>query len=112
MCYQWAIGTPLSDILTTNLKKAEKPEETIEEIIDILQTSASYNIPLLLKPIFDIKNPDSTFLTSMQSGAYNDISKKLIELGVPRECALFLNTSILKMKNFLKILLKKTLEQF
>ena len=30
LCYQWAIGTPLSDILTTNLKKAEKPEETIE----------------------------------------------------------------------------------
>ena len=100
LCYQWAIGTPLSDILTTNLKKAEKPEETIEEIIDILQTSASYNIPLLLKPIFDIKNPDSTFLTSMQSGAYNDISKKLIELGVPRECALFLNTSIFKNEKF------------
>ena len=36
----------------------------------------------------------------MQSGAYNDISKKLIELGVPRECALFLNTSIFKNEKF------------
>ena len=100
LCYQWAIGIPLSDILTTSLKKVEKPEETIEEIIEILQNSASYNVPLLLKPIFDIKNPDSTFLTCMQAGAYSDIPKKLIELGVPRECALFLNTSIFKNKNF------------
>ena len=27
----------------------------------------------------------------MQSGAYNDISKTLIEMGVPRECAIYLS---------------------
>lgn len=98
LCYQWATGTPLSDILTSNLKNVQKPEDTIEEIIEILQNIASYKVPLLLKPIFDIKNPDSTFLNCMQSGACNDILKKLIELGIPRECALSLYDAIFKEK--------------
>ena len=99
LCYQWAIGTPLSDILTSSLKNVQKPEDTIEEIIEILQNIASYKVPLLLKPIFDIKNPDSTFLNCMQSGACIDILKKLVELGIPRECALSLYDIIFKGKN-------------
>lgn len=98
LCYQWAREIPLAEILTKKLKYTKTPEDMIEEIIDLLQNSASYNVPLLLKPIFDIKNPDSTFLTCMQSGACNDISKKLIEIGVPRECAISLNNSIFKNK--------------
>lgn len=98
LCYQWAKEIPLSEILTKKLKYTKTPEDMIEEIIDILQNSASYSVPLLLKPIFDIKNPDSTFLTCMQAGACNDISKKMIEIGVPRECAILLNNSIFKDK--------------
>lgn len=30
----------------------------------------------------------------MQSGAYNDISKTLIEMGVPRECAIYLSKTL------------------
>lgn len=94
LCYKWAQEIPLFDILKTKLKNSENSEDKIEEIIDILQNLASYNVPLLLKPIFDIKNPESIFLECMQSGAYNDISRTLIEIGVPRECALYLNKSI------------------
>lgn len=32
----------------------------------------------------------------MQSGAYNKVSRTLIEIGVPRECALYLNNEFLK----------------
>lgn len=98
LCYQWAKEIPLSEILAKKLKYTKTPEDMIEEIIDILQNSASYSVPLLLKPIFDIKNPDSTFLTCMQAGACNDISKKLVEIGVPRECAILLNNSMFKDK--------------
>lgn len=102
LCYQWSKEIPLANILTKKLKNTKTPEDKIEEIIDILQNSASYSVPLLLKPIFDIKNPDSTFLTCMQSGACNDISKKLIEIGIPRECAIFLYNSL-----FCKIKIEK-----
>ena len=30
----------------------------------------------------------------MQAGAYNKVSRTLIEIGVPRECALFLNNQL------------------
>ena len=47
-----------------------------------------------MKPIFDIKNPESVFLSCMQSGAYNKVTKLLIEIGVPRECAIYLNNNL------------------
>lgn len=55
LCYQWAKEIPLTEILTKELKYFKNQEDTIEEIIEILQNSASYSVPLLLKPIFDIK---------------------------------------------------------
>ena len=55
-----------------------------------MQNVVSFNVPLLLKPIFDIKNPDSIFLTCIQSGATTETIKMMIELGIPRETALYL----------------------
>lgn len=40
-----------------------------------------------MKPIFDIKNPDSPYLTCLQTGASQPIIKKMIEIGIPRETA-------------------------
>lgn len=56
----------------------------------------------------------------MQSGACNEISKKLIEIGVPRECALFLYSSMFKDKKFnddtieenIRIILKDNYQTF
>lgn len=98
LCIEWAKENPLSEILSKRVKDNENPEDSIEDIIEILQNTASYNVPLLLKPIFDMKNPNSTFLTCMQAGACNEISKTLIEMGVPRECALYLNENLLGNK--------------
>ena len=68
--------------------------DKIEDVIEVLQNTISYRVPLLLKPIFDIKNPESVFLPCMQSGAYNKVTKLLIEIGVPRECAIYLNNGL------------------
>lgn len=94
LCFDWAKETYLSDILNKRIRDQEKVEESIEDIIEILQNTASYNVPLLLKPIFDMKNPNSVFLNCLQSGAYEDTSKTLIEMGIPRECALYLNEQL------------------
>lgn len=94
LCMLWAQETPLSDILLKRKYTDDKIADEIEETIAILQNTVSYKVPLLLKPIFDIKNPDSVFLSCMQAGAYNKASRTLIEIGVPRECALFLNDNL------------------
>ena len=114
LCFRWVKEMSLHDILQSKLKTAPKPEDIIEEIIDILQNLASYNVPLLLKPIFDIKKSESIFLTCMQSGAYHDITRSLIEIGVPRECAIYLYEHIFKDirfgENDLKESIKNTLK--
>ena len=35
--------------------------DNIDETIELLQNTISFSVPLLLKPIFDIKNPESYF---------------------------------------------------
>lgn len=90
LCMKWAKETPLSDILATIHSENNDISDEIEDTIEILQNTVSYKVPLLLKPIFDIKNPDSSFLSCMMDGAYNKVSRILIEMGVPRECALYL----------------------
>lgn len=94
LCMKWAKETPLSDILSTIHSENKDISDEIEDTIEILQNIVSYKVPLLLKPIFDIKNPNSSFLSCMQDGAYNKVSRILIEMGVPRECALQLFNSL------------------
>lgn len=96
LCMWWAQETPLSEILSKKTYTDDKIADEIEDTIEILQNIVSYKVPLLLKPIFDIKNADSVFLSCMQAGAYNKVSKTLIEIGVPRECALYLNEELFK----------------
>ena len=87
LCMKWSKETRLSEILKH--KKFDDPDE-IEKTIEILQNTVAFHVPLLLKPIFDIINPKSSFLTCMQCGACNRITKKLIELGISRETSIFL----------------------
>lgn len=96
LCMKWAQELSLHDILDEQKYSEEDGENEIEKTIQILQNVVSFNIPLLLKPIFDIKNPESVFLTCMQSGAMNNVTKKLIELGVPRETALYIYRGFFK----------------
>lgn len=124
LCILWAKGTPLSDILAKKLFKNESDTvaDGIENTIEILQNTVSYNVPLLLKPIFDIKNPNSSFLTSMQAGACNIVSRTLIELGIPRECSFYLSNSLFaesdierkdkeEIELYLRTILKSNMEQ-
>lgn len=103
LCMKWSKEDTLFNIIASMNYSEDKIADEIEDIIDTLQNTVSYNVPLLLKPIFDIKNPDSSFLACMQAGACDRISKNLIELGVPRECALYLNSTIFTSTDAAKI---------
>ena len=66
LCMKWATGVSLHDILNEERYSGETGADEIERTIQVLQNVVSFNVPLLLKPIFDIKNPDSIFLTCIQ----------------------------------------------
>ena len=86
----WANGMKLYDIFNNDRYKGGSDAEKIDETIELLQQTISFNLPLLLKPIYDIKNPDSCFLVCMQLGAINNITRAMIEMGIPRETSLYL----------------------
>lgn len=90
LCMKWAKGVPLKEILHGDRYSNEDGADEIENTIQILQKTVSFDVPLLLKPIFDIQNPKSIFLTCMQAGAVKEEIKLMIELGIPRETALYL----------------------
>ena len=47
----WANGMKLYDIFNNDRYKGDSGAEKIDETIDLLQQTISFNIPLLLKPI-------------------------------------------------------------
>ena len=79
--------------LSNNKYSGESGADKIEETIDLLQTTVSYKMPLLFKPFYDMKESESSFLVSMQSGACDILTRTMIEMGIPRETAIDLFNS-------------------
>ena len=85
----------------------------IEKGLQLLQTNISYGLPTILKPIYDIQEPNSSFLRFVEMGAYNPITRRLIELNIPRETAIYLFNHYFKstdQTNFSDIDLVRTLK--
>lgn len=85
---QWAKGEPLQSIFSADYFRGSEATEKIEEVIEVLQNTISYSLPLLLKPMFDIAKNDGAFITCLQSGASEPTARKMVEMGIPRETAL------------------------
>jgi len=88
LCIKWAQGVELKELLAKDYYKED--EDKIDETIDLLQATISFKIPHLLKPIFDIKNPKSIFISCMRTGATSTTARTMIEMGIARETALYL----------------------
>lgn len=91
---QWAKGEKLRSFFSANYFHGDEATDKIEEVIEVLQKTISYNLPLLLKPMFDIAKSDGAFITCLQSGASDSITKKMVEMGIPRETALELTEKV------------------
>lgn len=87
---KWAKGIKLCDLLKRKYYEGKDGMEHIDNTIDMLERTISYKLPLLLKPIYDIKLPESTFLSSLQVGANIPGIRHMIEIGIPRETAIYL----------------------
>ena len=90
LSFQWANSVKLKDILDDKQYGDEDGADKIEETIEVLQNIVSYNLPLLLKPLFDMRRTENTVLSSLKSGTMNQIINEMIEMGIPRETALYL----------------------
>ncbi len=93
---QWGKGEELSKILSSEIYNNQNGADKIEETIELLQNIISYKLPLLLKPIFDILNPESIFLACLQCGATKKIIREMIEIGIPRETSIYLYENYIK----------------
>lgn len=90
MSENWMKEKTLSEIFSD---KFYDSSEKIDDAISFVQNKISYGLPLLLKPLYDIKEPDSMFTRFIELGAYKPITRKLIELSIPRETAIFLSNN-------------------
>lgn len=89
-CYlidKWIKEKPLIDFFTHNYYS---DPDNIETDISFIQNKISYGLPLMIKPLYDIKLPDSLFTRFIEMGAYTPITRKLIDLNIPRETAIYL----------------------
>ena len=94
ICIKWSSETPLSEILSGQYYEGENGAENIEKMIKLLQETVSFNVPMLIKPLIEIDGGNSTFISCLQTGSYKKATKKMIEIGVPRELAIKIECSI------------------
>lgn len=83
----WLKEKTLYEILSNEYY--DKPEK-IDDTINFIQSKISYGLPMLLKPLYDILK-NELFPLYIELGAFKPITRKLIELNIPRETAIFLS---------------------
>jgi superfamily II DNA/RNA helicase len=85
---QWASERPIKEILSTpfyrNADNIDKGIENMEKVI-------AFKMTMLLKPLYDIKSNDSMYPRFIELGAYKPLTRRLIELNIPRDTAIYLN---------------------
>lgn len=85
----WAREKPLSEILITRFgMDGDGLDDKIDSEIEKLTKYVSFGLPMLLKPLADMKNPESSIISAIELGVYSPIPKHLTDRGVPRETAI------------------------
>lgn len=90
-CIKWSSEKLLSEILSGQYFNNEDADTHIEDTIKLLQDTVSFSVPLLIKPIIEMRNENSSMVACLQAGAYRRPTRKMIEIGVPRELAITLS---------------------
>ncbi len=87
---KWLKETTLVDIFSDKYYDAS---DKIDDTISFIQKEITYGLPLLLKPLYDINEPEAMFTRFIELGAYKPLTRKLIELSIPRETAIYLSNN-------------------
>lgn len=85
----WAREKPLSEILINRFgHSGDGLNDKIDSEIEKLTKYVSFGLPMLLKPLADMENSESSIISAIELGAYSPIPKYLMDRGVPRETAI------------------------
>lgn len=84
----WAREKPLSEILKRFAMNEIELDKKIDSEIEKLTKYVSFGLPMLLKPLADMKNSESGLISAIELGVYSPIAKYLTDRGVPRETAI------------------------
>ncbi len=93
-CIKWSSEKPLPEILSGSYFDGDDADTHIENTIKLLQDTVSFSVPLLIKPIIEMRNENSSMVACLQAGAYKRSTRKMIEIGVPRELAILLSNTV------------------
>jgi len=94
---QWLKEKPLCKILQ---HPYYDNSQKIENTISLLQNKISFGLPMLLKPLYDILRENSMFLLFIEMGAFKPITRRMIELNIPRETAIMLSDKFFEEADF------------
>lgn len=85
----WARERPLCEILINRFgRDGEDLDDKIDSEIEKLTRYVSFGLPMLLKPLADMRSQESSVISAIELGVYNPIPKYLTDRGVPRETAI------------------------
>lgn len=85
----WVREKPLSEILIGRFGlDGEGLDDKIDAEIEKLTRYVSFGLPMLLKPLADMENSESSIISAIELGVYSPIPKYLTDRGVPRETAI------------------------
>lgn len=86
----WGQERALPNIIDHNGKKACSAED-IDKTLQILNSEVAYSIPKLLRPLIQIQDEDNPILGFIEMGGHKEETRRLIELGIPRETSAFIS---------------------
>ena len=82
---RWAQEKPLKDVIGWG--ESVDPKKIDSRLHD-LNKAVAFDLPKLLRPLFNMKDPANPLLTEIEMGAYKPAPRRLIELGLARETAI------------------------
>lgn len=81
----WSREKPLKEVISW---KDEMDEDEIEGMLKMILTEVMFSLPKALAPVIAMNDPNSSLLSVMESGIYSPLTRKLTEMGLPREIAI------------------------
>lgn len=85
----WAREKPLNEILINRFgHSGDELNDKIDSEIEKLTKYVSFGLPMLLKPLADMENSESSIISAIELGVYSPIPKYFMDRGVPRETAI------------------------
>lgn len=81
----WATERPLSEVIAW---KQDIDEAEVDVVLDIVNTVVPFGLPRLLRAVVFAQDSANPILTMVEWGAFNPITKALLDIGIGRELAI------------------------